>query len=172
MKTRPAAILAFLGMVSLMSLGSTWAASLKIGVIDTDKILRESVAAKNARAVLLDDLKEKRALFTEKQEAVGALEEELRDQAQDMSPSERKEKTDALSKELKNLKRLKDDLEEELNKKNVELTQKILKEVGELVREYFEKKNYSVILEKKSVVISDDDLDITDEIIRLYDMRK
>jgi Skp family chaperone for outer membrane proteins len=63
-------------------------------------------------------------------------------------------------------------LEEELNKKNVELTQKILKEVGELVCEDFEKKNYSVILEKKSVVISDDDLDITDEIIRLYDMRK
>jgi outer membrane protein len=172
MKTRPAAILAFLGMVSLMSLGPTWAASLKIGVIDTDKILRESVAAKNARAVLLDDLKEKRALFTEKQQEVGALEEELRDHGKEMSEPERKEKTDALSKELKNLKRLKDDLEEELNKKNVELTQKILKEVGELVREYFEKKKYSVILEKKSVVISDDALDITEEIIRLYDMRK
>jgi outer membrane protein len=155
-----------------MTVTPTRASGIKIGVINTEQILRDSAAAEKARADLLDDLKDKRVVFSKKQREVRVLEEGLRDNAKKMTASKRKEKVDTLSKELKNLKRLKEDLEEELKKKNLELTRKILKEVGGVVKEYFEREDFTLILERKSVVISADSIDITKKIIELYDAKK
>jgi outer membrane protein len=153
-------------------IGIATEASAKVGIIDTQEVLRDSRAAKDARAILLEDLKEKSGLFSRKQDEVRLLEEELKIKGEKMEGSERRGKTELLSREVKNLQRFKDDLEEELNKKNVELTQRILVEVGEIVNEYRKKNKFSLILEKKTVVSHDEGIDITKDIIKLYDARK
>ncbi len=89
-----------------------------------------------------------------------------------MAPAVRKEKTERLTQEVKELRRLRSDLEEELKKKDAELTRQLLKEIREVVQEYLKKQKFTVILEKRSVVASDDAIDITDKIIKLYDTVK
>ena len=157
------------GIMILLPLAAASAARIKIGLIDAQKIMRESRAAKKARAAFIKDVEAKRAVLRAKQEEVRALEEELKREGKKMSPSARKQKGEKLQKEIKELKRLGSDLEEELKRKDVELTQKLLREIVGIVKEFSIKENYTVILEKKSVVAADEAIDITDKIIRLYD---
>jgi outer membrane protein len=150
----------------------TQAADVKIGIIDTQEVLKESKAAKKARTLLMDELNEKRSVFSKKQDEVRLLEEEIKIKGDGMTESQRREKNDQLGREVRNLQRLKTDLEEELNKKNVDLTQKILQEVSAVIKEFMKKEKYTLILEKKSVVSSDEAIDITEKILRLYDAKK
>lgn len=158
--------------IAISSSDCTQAADVKIGIIDTQEVLKESKAAKKARTLLMDELNEKRSVFSKKQDEVRLLEEEIKIKGDGMTESQRREKNDQLGREVKNLQRLKTDLEEELNKKNVDLTQKILQEVSNVIKDFMKKEKYTLILEKKSVVSSDEAIDITDKIIRLYDAKK
>lgn len=158
--------------IAISSSDCTQAADVKIGIIDTQEVMKESKAAKKARTLLMDELNEKRSVFGRKQDEVRLLEEEIKIKGDGMTESQRREKNDQLAREVKNLQRLKTDLEEELNKKNVDLTQKILQEVSDVVKEFMKKEKYTLILEKKSVVSSDEAIDITEKILRLYDAKK
>ena len=146
--------------------------SIKLGIIDTAKIMRESKAAKNAQTIFLKDLEAKRGILAAKEKEVRLLEEELKNPDTKLSPEERNSKNDKMAKEVKELSRLKSDLEEELKKKDVELTRKLIGEIREIVNTFYKKENYTLILEKNAVVASDDAIDITDKIIQLYDGQK
>ncbi len=166
-------------LLCLCSLGCAPAATVvearddvKIGVIDTQRIMRESKAAKDARSILRKDLESKRATLRPKEEEVRRLQEELRKDAKGMSLSERKEKAESLEKEVKELRRLRSDLEEELKKKDRELTQEAFKEIREIVESLIKKEKYTIVLEKRSVVGAADSTDITDKVIRLYDNKR
>ena len=145
---------------------------IKLGIIDTAKIMRESKAAKNAQAIFLKDLETKRSILAAKDKEVRLLEEELKNPDTKLSSEERNSKNDKLAQEVKELGRLKSDLEEELKKKDAELTRKLIGEIREVVNTFYKKENYTLILEKSAVVASDDAIDITDRIIQLYDGQK
>lgn len=169
-------------LIALMLSGSACAGSqkagpgragaYKIGVIDTNRIVRESKAAEAARAVLLQDLNEKRATYKAKQTEVVQLQEGLRQMDKSADASTINEKRDALAKEIKRLKRLKIDMEEEINNRNKKLTQRILNEIAGVVQAYSKKENFTLILERKTVVTFDESIDITEAIIQLYDKRQ
>ena len=144
-------------------------AGIKLGVIDTAKIMREAKAAKSARGIFLKDVEAKRGNLAAKEKEVRLLEEELKKPDTKLSPGERNAKNDKLAKEVKELKRLGSDLEEELKKKDVELTRKLIGEIRGIVNAFNKKENYSLIMDKSTVVASDDAIDITDKIIQIYD---
>lgn len=146
--------------------------SNKLGIIDTAKIMRESKAAKYAQAIFLKDLEAKRGILAAKEKEVWLLEEELKNPDTRLSLEERSSKNDKMAKEVKELSRLKSDLEEELKKKDVELTRKLIGEIREIVNTFYKQENYTLILEKNTVVASDNAIDITDKIILLYDGQK
>jgi outer membrane protein len=172
MRKTLALVLIGLMAIAISSSDCTQAADVRIGVIDTQEVLKESKAAKKARNLLMDELNEKRSVFSKKQDEVRLLEEEIKIKGDGMTESQKREKNDNLAREIKNLQRLKTDLEEELNKKNVDLTQRILQDVSDVIKEFMKKEKYTLILEKKSVVSSDEAIDITEKIIRLYDSKK
>ena len=157
------------GIMIMLYCGTALAKDVKIGVIDTQKIMRESKAAKKAGAAFLKDVEAKRAVYTSKEKEVQTLRSKLQKSSKKMSESARKQKGEKLQKEIKELKRLRTDLEEELKKKDVELGRKIRKEILGVVKAYMKKNDFTVILEKRSVVAADDAIDISDKIIKLYD---
>ena len=162
-------------MTVLTGLAFSGAASggdIKIGVIDTQKIMMESKAAERARVIFLKEVESKRSLLISSQEEVSGLEKEIRKTGKNMSSQERKEMSDDLARKIKDLRRLRDDLEEELKRKDMEWRRKIIQDVSEIVKEFQKKEKYTIILEKNSLVASDETIDITDKIIRLYDFIK
>ena len=168
MKNRLFPITCFIAFMVLMDLNPAFAAGLKIGIVDTQKIMSESTAAKRARDTFSRDLSSKRAVYKDRQDQVMALQNEFKREGKDLSPADRKEKGDRLAQEVKELRRLKGDLEEDLKKKDLELTQQLLREIGRIVQAFLGENGYTIILEKKSVVASDEAVDITDRIIKLY----
>jgi outer membrane protein len=159
-------------LTGFMYAGPLNAADVKIGVIDTQRIMRESKAARNAMAVFSKDVEARRNTLNEKQKEIQTLQEEIKNKGKDMAESARKEKNEKISQEIKEFNRLKTDFEEELKKKDAELTQRLLKEIHEVVNEYRKKENYAIIHDKQTLVSYDEAIDITDKIIKLYDVVK
>ncbi|MDO8721327.1 MAG: OmpH family outer membrane protein [Syntrophales bacterium] len=164
---------AFMGLMMMvlpvMAAAAPKDAGIKLGVIDTAKLMRESKAAKKAQAIFLKDLEAKRGILAAKEKEVRQLEEGLKKPETKLSDEARREKTDRLAKEVKELKRLGSDTEEELKKKDAGLTQILIGEIREIVKAFSKKENYTLILERSAVVAADDAIDITDKIILIYD---
>ena len=64
-----------------------------------------------------------------------------------------------------------DDYQKELEKKEGQLLQKVLQEVGGVIEKVGKEKNYYMIVEKRNagVLYAANDADLTDEVIRAYD---
>jgi outer membrane protein len=160
----------------MLALSPFWAAQaagpVKIGIIDVHKIMRDSQAARNARAVLAKDIEAKRAQLIAKDREIKALDEELKNPKIKLSDEIRKQKADKLARDVKDFRRLDADMGEELKKKDAELTQKLLGEIRQIVQSFSKSEKYTLILEKSAVVTSDDAIDITTRIMKIYDAKK
>lgn len=146
------------------------AAPSKIGFVDIGKIMRDSKAAQNARAIYQKDLESKKATLKAKGDRVTSLEKDLKNTKQD-SPA-LKEKREKLSQEFKEFKRLESDLNEQLKKKDAELTQKILVDLQQILKQFSRNEKYSMIFERKAALVIDEGIDVTDQIIKIYDAQK
>lgn len=156
-------------IVSLfLALPVVMAKDLKIGIIDTQKVLREAKAAKSANDTLQKDLDAKRATLAAKGKEVQRLDEEVKK----ATGADKTEKANKLAQLVKEYKRLDSDLGEDLKKKQVQLQQKLITEIRQAVKTVSDKENYTLVMEKNTVVLSDDSFDITDKVIKQYDAQK
>jgi len=142
---------------------------VKLGIIDVQKILRESKAAKKAKAAFMKDVEQKRAQLVAKDKEIKALDQELKDKSGKLSSEMRQSKAEKMAREVKEFRRLDADMREDLKKKEVELTQKLLGEIRQIAQAFLKNMKYTLILEKSAIVASDDVIDVTDKIIKLYD---
>ena len=165
-------ILLTLSIISLMGLvfmTSVYAADIKIGVIDTQRIMAESKAGIATRTLFQKEVQEHNSRLQAKQKEVQALQEELNAKGKEMTAMALAEKQEKFSNTLKELTRMKNDITEDLETRDNELSQKILNAIRELVVQYSQKEKFTMILDKNSLVSYDSTVDITDKIIQLYD---
>lgn len=142
----------------------------KVAVINLQKVLRESKAGQQAKAVFGKDLEGKRAILQEKEKAVMQIESDLRTKRTQMKPADLKAKQDAYEKDVKELKRLKTDLEDELKKKDSELAAKILRDIYDVTKKIGAEQGYTLIIQgNQQIMYLDQAADITDEVIKRYD---
>ncbi len=143
-----------------------------MGVIDIRRILFESKAGKKAQDTYLEVLNAKRALFESKQKDLLEMEARFKQEEIILAPSQRDEKLKNISKERKELIRLKNDLENELKEKDRALTEDLLTEIKGVVKTFAEKEDYLILFEKSVAEVIDENVDFTDRIIELYDAQK
>lgn len=148
------------------------AGSDKIGVIDIQKILRDSAVAREARGMFLLDVEAKQGVLRSKERKIRAMEMDLDAKRDSMSPDATQEGHENLEQAIKDLRGLRDDMEAELQQKEAELRKKLVGEIRKVVKGFLEKNKYAVILENKTVFVWDHAVDVTDEIIALYDGQK
>jgi len=156
-------------MFGMSVVSSATEPSLKIGIVDISKILRESKAAKNAQAIFKKDLEAKKAIIKDKSDKVANLDKELKGLEQKSSAWN--EKRDKLAKEFKEMKTMENEMNQQLKKKDVELTRKIFADVQQILNKLVKSENYSLILDKKAVLAGKDGFDITDKVITIYDLQ-
>lgn len=142
----------------------------KVGVINMQKVMMESKAGKEAKANFDKELESKRAIWSGKEKSVRAAEEDLKTGGAKMKAGARKEKEGKLAEEIKELRRMKQDIEDELKKKDNELTSKILKDILEVTRKVGDERGYSLVIQAgPQVVYTNKTVDITDEVLKRYD---
>jgi outer membrane protein len=166
-------VLLFALMVTNVGLGlcGNWAfaESRRIGVMDTQKIIRESAIAREARGMFILDVEAKRGVLRAKEEDIRAMETELEAKAHSLSPETLEENRKDIERAVKDLLGLRDDMEEALQRKEAELREKLVLQIRQVVKRFLEKKKYAAIFESTTVFAWDDAVDVTDQIITMYD---
>ena len=146
--------------------------SVKMGVIDLQKVAEESLAGKKSTVEYNILAKAKQALIEEKNKAIEKLRNELEQQKQNISEKALKEKLEELEKLETELSRFGQDAEAGLGRKYEELYSNMLREVLELTGKIGAAENYTVIIDKGGILYCDKNLDITDPFTKEYDELK
>jgi outer membrane protein len=144
----------------------------KIAVVDVARILAKSQAGVAAREQLE---REKGAMQKEidgRRKELEALKDELEKKGPLMTPDARSQKQDTFDRKRRDAARLVDDFQKELEKKEQGLLQKVLQDISGIIDRLGKDKKYYMIVEKRgaAVVYAAPDSDITDEIIKAYDL--
>jgi outer membrane protein len=156
------------------SMGAAEAAGTRIGYIDLQKVLVRSVAGVAAR----EQLERERTAMTKDLEArkteIDKLREELEKKGLVLSADARREKEELLQRKVRDARRVGEDLDKELQRKEQQMVGRIGQEVVGVIERVGKDRGFLLILEKRgaSVIYGDPESDITDEIIKLYDQEK
>jgi outer membrane protein len=140
---------------------------LKIGFVDINKIMKESKAAKSAQAILQKDIDSKKATIKEKSDKLAKMDKDLKNAKQD-SPAW-KAKREKIDQEIKEFNRTRQEFDEQIRKKDDELTRKIIAEIQQILNKIAKSEKYSIILDKKAALVTEDGLDITAQVMQTYD---
>ena len=133
--------------------------------------MNNSKAGKNIQEQLkkindarIKEIKSKDKLFKDKEAKLIA-------QKKILSEQEFAKKVSDLKKEVINFNSLRKKEMEQSNKKRNDALSKLLKEINQLLIEYSERTKISMMLDKKNVIISKNENDITKEILNLLDKK-
>ena len=143
----------------------------QVVIVDIDFLLNNSKAGKNIQEQLkkindarIKEIKSKDKLFKDKEAKLIA-------QKKILSEQEFAKKVNDLKKEVINSNSLRKKEMEQSNKKRNDALSKLLKEINQLLIEYSERNKISMMLDKKNVIISKNENDITKEILNLLDKK-
>ena len=143
----------------------------QVVIVDIDFLLNNSKAGKNIQEQLkkinnarIKEIKSKDKSFKDKEAKLIA-------QKNILSEQEFAKKVNELKKEVIKSNSLRQKEMEQSNKKRNDALSKLLKEINILLIEYSEKTKISMMLDKKNVIISKNENDITKEILNLLDKK-
>lgn len=173
---------ALLGLgVAVAVAGGGWALSApavaqappvsRVGFVDVQRVLARSSAGVAAR----EQLEREKAAMQKQVDGQRLEAEKLRDdlekKGQLLSADARRDKQENLERKVRDVRRLVDDLQKELQKKEQELLAKVLNDVSGVVQRIGKEKGYTLIVERRggAVVYGAPEADLTDDIVRAFD---
>ncbi len=140
----------------------------KIGVVDIQKILLTSSAGKMAKAQINKKAREMEAKLTEKKEEIDKLKEALEREALVMSKETREEREREIRIKINDIKSLKKKYEKDLKTIEGKVVKRIQFDMGSIVQELGKKEGYLLIITNQVVLYAPSTIDITDQLIQLY----
>jgi len=149
-------------------------AAMKIGLVDLFRAVNESEQGKKAKTELEAMIKVKQDSLEEKGKAIEKLKAELDKQGGVLSGEAKKAKEEEMERLAREYQRNVADSQNDVRKKEGELTGRIVKELRDIVTDIAQEDKYTMVLEKAEglVLFADKDLDITDKVIKKFDETK
>ncbi len=145
--------------------------SVKIGVVDMQKVILESKGGKDAKVQFANEMAGKKKAFNEKEDVLKKLRSEM-DKA-GISEAEKKEKEEKFQKEAREMRRLREETEAGLREMDKTITVKLIGEVRDVISKVGAEGKYTIILEKDArVLYIPDTIDLTGKVIENYDKQK
>lgn len=161
-------------LVSLiLSVVPALSADVKVGYVDLQKALNQSEAGKAAKERITKTVRDYEGTVETRQKELRKLKEELEKQALVLSEDARSTRERDYQQKLRDFQRFTKDIQDELQQKDAEFTQRILKELIQVIEEMGQKEGFTIILEKteSSILYAGSNIDITDRVIKTYDAR-
>jgi outer membrane protein len=170
------ALLVLLGGVVIwsFSFAAAQAQPLKIGVVDLQVCIRDSIEGKQIFKELKGKKDRMQKKLDAKQEELLKLKEELDKQGMMLSMDAKEDREKEFERKRREFKYYYDDLSEDMRKAEAEARTGILKELEKVVDEVGKKRKLSLVFERRSggIMYLDNALDITKEVIKAYDRTK
>jgi len=160
--------LAFVAAIVAIAAATPALAEMKLAYVDVQRALGECNAGKKAKADLQGRLQSVEQRLQRQQDEVQALKNEIEKKGMLMQEEQRNNMRDQYAEKLKNFERTFKDSREELQRKDSEVTGKIVHDLAQVIRNLGEKSGYTLVFEKSTVLWGAPGIDITDEVIRAY----
>lgn len=148
-----------------------WGQELKVGFVSLQKAISESKSGQSARENFQTAIKEKQDALLKEKQAIESRRKELEKQAVLMKESERAKAQREFQLRVRDYERKTRDMREELALREQEVTNAILKDLQKVIAEVGKTGRFTLILEQGQLLYTDKGIDITDEVIRLYNER-
>lgn len=139
--------------------------------VDFKYILNESNAGKKAQNALKSKLNNGLKGLKDKETKIQDEEKKIIQQKKLISPEEYKKKVSELRKKVSSLQTERNNLLENISKERTKARNELLKNLNPILSEYMKKNQIRIILDKKSILLADENLNITDEIISLLNAK-
>ena len=159
------------GWLGVRAPSAQTAAPARVGFVDIQRVLARSAAGVAAREQLEKEKATMQKQVDSQRVELEKLRDELEKKGQLLSADARKEKQELLERKVRDARRLVDDLQSTLQKKEEAMLAKVLQDVSGLIQKIGKEKGYGIVLERQrsSILYASADSDLTDEIIRAYD---
>jgi outer membrane protein len=154
--------------------GLAAAAEIKIGYVDLQRALNESAAGKKAKEDFRGQVERLESQLKGKKEELDKLKSDLETKGTVMADAQRKKLETEFEQKRLDLKRRFEDSQAELQKKDQELTGRIIQDLQGIIKEVGDRDGYTLILELGSspVLYYKKSADITDDVLSVYNGRK
>ncbi len=142
------------GIILLLFVWSTnsWAAD-KIGFINMREIMQHSTAGKKAGEDLKKVAEKKQASISSAEKELKKMKDELDKRGSILTADARRDKEAAYQKKLRDYQLLVNDANEELKRRDAELSQKLFPEIVKIVRAIAEKEKYTLVIDIASTPV-------------------
>jgi len=133
--------------------------------LDFKFVLNESEAGKKAQAQLKKKLDNGIKNLSKQEKIIQEEEKNIIKQKKILSPEEYKKKVTVLRKKVSDLQKKRSKLLNSVSNQRSKARSELLKNLNPVVKEYMVEKNIRMVLDKKGIILADEKLDITNDII-------
>lgn len=146
------------------SVGAAQAQELKIGYVNSDKVLREAAPAKAAQTKLEAEFSKREKELNDLAARLKTAGDKLEKEAPTLAEAERGRRQRDLMDQDREFQRKRREFQEDLNqRKNEELAQ-VVERANKVIKQIFETEKYDLILQE--AVFAGPRIDITDKVIK------
>ena len=139
----------------------------KIAFIDMDKVISTSKAGSSILKQLTDLNKKNLEFLNDEEKKFKEKETKLISQKNIISEKDFKNKVNELKSEINNYNQNRNKMLADFNKLKIDNTNNLLKLINPILVKFSNEKEISVILQKKDLVVAKNELEITEEIIKI-----
>jgi outer membrane protein len=143
-------------------------AEMKFAYVDVQRALNECDAGKKAKTEFQGRVESLESHLQRQQNEVQSLKDEIEKKGMLMNADQRQNLQDQYMAKLKNFERDYKDSKDELQRKDNEITAKIVHDLAQVIRSLGERDGYTLVLEKGSILWGAPNIDVTDQVIRSY----
>ncbi len=133
--------------------------------LDFKYILNESDAGKKAQDFLKNKLNKGIKNIQDKEKKIQEEEKKIISQKKIISAEEYKKKVTELRSKVSSLQKERNQLLESVAKQRTKARNELLKNLNPIIKDYMKEKNIRMVVDKKSLLLADENLNITKEIM-------
>ena len=139
----------------------------EIRYVDFKYVLNESKAGKAAQDFLKKKLDNGINSLKNKENSIKEEEKKVIKQRKLISADEYKKKVNELRNKVSKLQKDRDNLFESVSNQRAKARNELLKNLNPIIKEYMKEKKIRMVLDKKSLLLADENLDITKDIVKI-----
>ena len=139
--------------------------------LDLKYVLNQSVAGKKAQDFLKQKLDKGIKDLQTKEKNLQNDEKKLIQQKKLVSPEEYKIKISELRKKVSSLQKQRNNLLESISKQRSKARNELLSSLNPILKDYMKEKNIRIVVDKKSLLLADENLDLTNEITKILNKK-
>ena len=162
---------AAMALLAGASLGAQ-AQELKIGYVNSDRVLRDAAPAKAAQAKLEGEFSKRQKEGDDAAARLKAAAEKLDKDAPTLSEAERNRRQRELVDQDRELQRKRREFQEDLNQRRNEELASVVERANKVVKTIYETEKYDLILQGEQVIFAGPRVDITDKVIKALNAQK